>query len=135
MTTTMTDFELYLHPTQRHLSIKAIDLQKHLKETGLISRCLSVDDEVVEDWLAHPETYPREFRYKAVVLWGSIRPFSGDVFLLDTREWEEVAYLSWDSASTNDERPGVLRIYWSKFTTQMHNDSPALLRQSCQVKP
>jgi len=58
--------------------MKGFDLEKYLEESGLIKRCLSLEDEVVKGWLANPATYPEEFKKKAVFLWKSKRTSCGD---------------------------------------------------------
>mgnify|MGYP001559486861 CR=1 FL=1 len=65
-------FELYLFGKQKAGGWEmGYNIERHLKKTGLINRCLSKDDECVRNWLANPETYPEEFKGKAVFLWKS----------------------------------------------------------------
>ncbi|TAL49346.1 hypothetical protein EPN83_01190 [Patescibacteria group bacterium] len=50
-----TGIKLYFHPKQKEGGlIKGYDLEKHLRETGIINRCLSLKDEEVKGWLANP---------------------------------------------------------------------------------
>jgi len=107
-------WELYLAPAQQNGGrIKGFDLEKHLEETKLINRCLSLGDLMVKGWLANPTTYPEEFKAKVVSLWKSKRT-SGDYTL--------VAYLCWGG-----DRVVVL---WRWLGFDWDGTSPALLASS-----
>ena len=68
-------------------------LEKRLKAGGRIDLDLdlSLDDEKVKGW-AKPGTYPREYRSKAVFLWGSTRSPMGN---------DQVAYIVWNNDRVN----------------------------------
>lgn len=67
------EFELYLFGKQKVGQLESgLKIEADLKETGRINRCLSAMSWVVKDWLAHPETYPEEFKDKNVFLWAPI---------------------------------------------------------------
>ncbi len=67
-------FELYLFGKQRTGgSETGYTVEKSLRETGLIARCLSTDDEMVKGWVINPNTYPAEFKGKVIFLWKSAK--------------------------------------------------------------
>lgn len=61
-------------------------VEEHLKETGLIDRCLSLDDEVVKGWIKNPKTYPQEYKDVYLYLWKSQRTDGS---------YRHIAYLYW----------------------------------------
>lgn len=66
------NYELYLAPGQKGgRGVTCLGVEAHLHETGLIERVFSLDDKLVEGWLANPETYPAELKGQIVFLWGS----------------------------------------------------------------
>ncbi|MDO8569452.1 MAG: hypothetical protein Q7R89_01545 [bacterium] len=104
-------FQLYLAPGQENGgTIRGYDLEKYLKEGGLMDRAFSLEDELVKGWIADPSTYPEELKGKAVFLWKSKRS-SGDSTI--------VAYLCW-----ND---GCVVVGWDWFGDWWHGRRPALL--------
>jgi hypothetical protein len=106
-------YQLYLHTTQEKGGwIKGFDLEAHLKETGLLERCFSLEDELVKNWIANPTSYPEEFKRKAIFLWGSRRDSGVD---------RSVAYLIW--------RDGEVLVDWSWLDNGWDGDNPALLAQ------
>jgi cell division protein FtsB len=48
------------------------DVENHLRSHGMIRRCLSLDNQIVKDWLENPATYPVELRGRVVLLWKSV---------------------------------------------------------------
>lgn len=61
---------LYRHPSQAvGDSVVGFYLETHLKETGLIERAYSLEDELVKGWLSNPATYPAELRGEVIFLW------------------------------------------------------------------
>ena len=84
-------FTLYFHKEQKEGDLKGLDVLAHLRDAGLIGRCLSLEDEMVREWLDDPSTYPKEFKNKRPHLWGSTK--------LGPGEWPCVAFLMWDSDS------------------------------------
>ena len=90
--------EGYTHPDQHGcygvICISGYHIYDYLIERGMLDRCLSVEDPIVNGWCEHPETYPEEFRNfdpdfdnKRVYLWKSARHASDRVRTL------HVAYL------------------------------------------
>lgn len=107
-------FTLYLHDHQKNFHcMKGFNLEKHLEETGLITRCLRLEDEVVNGWIASPSSYPEEFKGKAVFLWKSKRICS------DKRS---VVCLYWD-----DER---VLVGQRQLERDWHSSHPTLLKQA-----
>jgi hypothetical protein len=103
--------ELHLHPKQKNGGfIRGFDLEAHLKETGLLERCFSLEDELVKNWIANPASYPEEFKRKAIFLWGSWRDSGVDRF---------VAYLIWVD--------GEVLVRWSWLDRAWGGINPALL--------
>jgi len=107
-------FEPYLAPGQQNGAwMKGFDLDKHLEETKLIDRTMSLDDELVKGWLADPSTYPEEFKNKAVFLWKSKRSSGDGAF---------VAFLFW--------RVGRVILIWRWLGGRWLGASPVLLASS-----
>jgi hypothetical protein len=79
-------YELYLHQKQKEDYILGTELYKHLKKEKILDRCLSLDSELVKEWIENPDTYPEELTYVFPYLWGSVR---------DLGSRREVAYLLW----------------------------------------
>lgn len=106
-------FELYLAPSQKKedMWVKGFDLEKHLNDEGLIGRAVSLDDPQVKSWLANPETYPWEYKDKAIYLWKSIE---------DRSNLRSVACLNW--------RVGLVVVHFDLLVDEWNADSPALLR-------
>ncbi len=104
-------FELYLHDRQKNGGgIRGYDLEAHLKETGLIDRCFSLEDEAVMGWLANPSTYPEEFKGKLVYLWKSAGGRDDD---------RSAPHLRWVV--------GRLVMRWGWLGIDWHDFEPALL--------
>lgn len=112
-------FELYRFGRQKTGGYETgFAIERHLVETGLIDRCLSLEDEIVKVWRADPATYPEEFKDKGVVLWKSIRT-SGD--------YRHVACLVW-----RGERVVVL---WTWLEFVFYGYDPAVLASSLPLVP
>ena len=92
---TETKLELYLHPKQKDSWIQGFDLEKYLKDKGLIKRCLSLEDKVVKGWIKNPETYSEEYKNIYPFLWGSIE--DGDEVVVGWR-WLEDGWYAHDPA-------------------------------------
>lgn len=107
--------ELYLHPKQKEADgrIKGFDLDQHLRAEGLYERALSLEDVEVKNWLENPETYPEEYKSKAIFLWKSQRDSGG---------YCKVAYLLW--------RDGRVIVYWDWLEHRWHGRNPVLLASS-----
>lgn len=104
-------YELYLAPGQQNGRwMKGSDLEKHLLETKLIERALSLDDELVKGWFADPSSYPEEFKGKEIFLWKSTRTSGSSRF---------VAYLYWSG--------GRVVVDWSWLESGWDGYDPALL--------
>jgi len=105
--------DLYLHPEQLNKGgMSGLDLKRHLEKTGLINRCLSLQDDVVSGWIINPSSYPKEFGGEMVHLWKSQRT---------VRDWHEVAYIRAGGVG------GGVFSYWSIIGPSMDSSSPALL--------
>ena len=116
----MTAFELYLAPGQENFGLMtALDIEKHLEETGLINRVFSLKDELVKGWVANPSTYPEELKTKRVLLWGSKQICHGDGS--DPRD-VEFAHLIWYQNRVLER--------WLWLVGVFSDGSPTLLRQS-----
>jgi len=87
------DYDLYLAPEQLCGGwINGLDLEKHLKESGLIDRTLSLDDQLVQNWIKSPSTFPKELKGKKLILWKSQdSTYSKEL----ARKIPLVAYLFW----------------------------------------
>ena len=108
------NFELYLHEQQKSSEgMLGYDLERHLEETGLINRTLSLESELVKGWLADPSTYPEEFKDKAVFLWKSRR---------DSGDGRRVACLHWCA--------GRVVVFWLWLGYRWYGRGPALLASS-----
>lgn len=71
-TVEMPVFALYLSDKQQHgWLMRGSAIEADLKETGLINRCISLENEQVKRWIADPSTYPEEYKGKYVYLWKS----------------------------------------------------------------
>ena len=110
---TETKLELYLHPKQKDSWIQGFDLEKYLKDKGLIKRCLSLEDKVVKGWIKNPETYSEEYKNIHPFLWGSVEDCSGR---------RDVAYLYWHD--------GRVIVSWRWLEDRWHSNNPALLASS-----
>lgn len=110
-------FELHLHPKQEAGGvIRGSDLEIYLIETKRIERALSLESPEVQGWLKNPETYPKEFRGRAICLWGSIRESGGH---------RKVACLIWDG--------NRVKVYWSWLGYDWRGGGyPALLRPKAE---
>ncbi|MFZ2048987.1 MAG: hypothetical protein WAV25_01655 [Minisyncoccia bacterium] len=77
----------YQHGDQRArgLVIRGFAVQKHLVDTGLIDKCLSMEDASV--WIENPHLYPEEFRRKKVFLWKSTDLSSDGLHIVPCLEW------------------------------------------------
>ena len=108
-------FELYLHPKQRKVGewIGGFEFDKYLHENGLYERTLSLGDLEVKGGLENPETYPEEYRGKAVFLWKTQR---------GSGVRREVAYLVWHDGRV------IVRWYW--LVGRWDGDNPVLLASS-----
>ena len=108
-------YELYLSGLQQREGeqVRYEELDRSLKATGNLKRCLSVDDPMVREWIKNPSTYPEELKKKAVFLWGSQRP---------SRDGRNVAFLRW-------HRDTVM-VSWSRRYRQFSIHNPVLLRVS-----
>ncbi len=107
-------WELYLLPTQeKGETIRGFYLESHLKETGLIDRCFSIEDDLVRGWVANPATYPEELKGKMVFLWKSAQGRDGDRY---------VPYLIWGG--------NKVVVDWSWLEYRWSVSSPALLASS-----
>lgn len=106
----LTKVELYLHDKQKKNDswIRGYVLEKHLEKTGLIDRCLSLED--VRPWIDHPENYPEEFKGKVVLLWKSVRDRLGgrDCACLTWRDNMVVAGWQWVSFGLDSLNPTVI---------------------------
>ena len=87
------------------------DLEEHLRKNNLIAQAYGLEDELVKGWIANPETYPEEFKNKAVFLWKSTQD------LVDGHR--SVRYLNWDDGRV------VVRWRWLGF--DWYGRGPALL--------
>lgn len=107
--------ELYRHEAQGadRRGIDGEDLNKHIRETGLIGRCLSFEDEIVKGWIADPSTYPEEFKGMEVFLWKSRRKYGEHIECIGCLVWR-----------TN---PKVVES-WVSLSTRWCYDGPALVR-------
>ena len=106
--------ELFRHEKQKNGGwIKGFELDKYLNEEGLIDRCFSVDDEIVKNWIKHPETYPEELKKVYPFLWKS-QLASGDD--------RSVAYLVWDG--------GRVFVSWYWLENAWSGFNPVLLASS-----
>ena len=105
--------ELYLAPGQQGgKQMKGIDLEEHLQKKNLISRVCGLDDRLIKEWIANPETYPEEFKSKDVFLWKVPQVRAGGYF---------IPYLYWNNGRVmwdcdwigniwDDDRPALLAI-------------------------
>jgi len=111
-------FELYFHPKQKEQGgwVGGFEFDKHLRETSRFECTRSLEDEEVKGWLENPETYPEEYRNKAIFLWKSLRD-SGDV--------RYVAYLVWFS--------GRVFVRWRWLEGGWCGYDPVLLASSSDV--
>lgn len=81
-TVTTKPYELYRNQEQNvGKLITGLDLEVHLRESGLITRALSLESPLIKGWLADPLTYPEELKRKRVTLWGSMRGPEDDRFV------------------------------------------------------
>lgn len=105
-------FELYLHSKQQEEGgwIEGSELNRHLTETGLIDRCMSLEDEAVKGWIANPSTYPEEYKSKSIFLWKSRRGTGRD---------RSVACLVW--------RGGRVFVRWGWLERRWRGYYPVLL--------
>ncbi len=102
---------LYLHEKQKTAPwISGYDLEAHLKKTGLIDRCFSLEDDLIKGWLANPSTYPEEFKGRWVNLWKSAQGRDGG---------RNVPCLSWDG--------GKVIVHWPWLSRDWGIHGPALL--------
>ena len=105
------NYQPYLHPTQEKGGrIKGFDLEAHLKETGLLDRCFSLEDELVKNWIANPTSYPEEFKGKAIFLWKSVQNPGG---------YRHAPYLLWYG--------GKVFVCWYWLGIRWYDNHPALL--------
>lgn len=103
-------FDLYLFGRQNSGGFEVgFDIQKHLIVTGLMTRTLSLEDQVVKDWISNPGSYPKEFRDKTVVLWKSKRTSGLNL---------EVAGLCWSA--------GCVVVRWRWLGDWWRSHDPAL---------
>ena len=111
-------FEHYFHPKQKEQGgwVGGFEFDKHLRETSRFECTRSLEDEEVKGWLENPETYPEEYRNKAIFLWKSLRD-SGDV--------RYVAYLVWFS--------GRVFVRWRWLEGGWCGYDPVLLASSSDV--
>ena len=71
-------WQLYLAPGQRHGgSMTGYELDKHIKSEGLMDDTFSLNDPLVQGWIADPKTYPEEFKDKIIYLWKSQNSYRG----------------------------------------------------------
>ena len=124
-------FELYYHQEQMEMfdewygPVGLVDgpvFEAHLKETGLIERSLTLDSEIVKEWLANPIKYPRDFVQKDIhpTLWGSSKVVG------EVRKIPILIYA--DELTPAGERIQQVRVYWrpAHFSWQRQ---PALLKK------
>ncbi len=102
---------LYFHEKKKTAPwISGYDLEAHLKKTGLIDRCFSLEDDLIKGWLANPSTYPEEFKGKWVYLWKSAQDRDG---------YRCVPCLDW--------RGGEVIVNWRWLSYDWYSVGPALL--------
>lgn len=104
--------ELWLHDRQKKDGwIKGFDLDRYIRETpGLYERTLSLEDPEVKQWLEYPETYPEEYKDKAVFLWKSQQASGGS---------RCVAFLIWYD--------GRVAVDWKGLGDRWRGNNPVLL--------
>ena len=131
MTEMTTSFELYLHDSvigyRGPVCISGHELKKHIKETGLIDRCFSLEDELVQGWIANPSTYPEELRKQAVCLWKSVRISGG------YRSVPCIVYVPgrWNGEGVGNGNEWIvahLNIHFHQLDVMFSSFHPALLR-------
>ncbi|MSR88004.1 MAG: hypothetical protein EXS69_02495 [Candidatus Zambryskibacteria bacterium] len=109
-------FEFFYHEKQKevpgthegifHGYVDGDLLEQHLKETGLISRALSLESEMVKEWLRNPETCPNIVKYLQPCLWGSAQ-------VREPGREREVPYLHYLNELHNDGRwIQQTRVFW-----------------------
>lgn len=120
--TETTGYEFYLAPGQQYCdSVVGVVLEKHLKETRLIDRAFSLDDELIKGWIANPETYPENFKGRHVILWKSKRV---------SDDGDTVAYLYWTEDGPEEEDSKVIVLWFPlNHSFSFGNYFPALLHQ------
>lgn len=92
------------------------DFYKRLRRTKFIERALSLNSEVVQNWLKCPSSYPGEFKNRTVCLFGSQKG-SGDSL--------RIAALRWDSRYGYQDR---ILVFWFPLDYTIVPDFyPALL--------
>ena len=63
-------YQLYLAPGQKdNGEMSGVDLERHLKDTGLVNLCFSGEDELVKSWIRDPSTFPEELKKRTAFLW------------------------------------------------------------------
>ena len=115
MVETSIGIELYYEDHQkRDEVIYGGTIDEHLDKTGLINRCLGLDDEVVKGWISNPSTYPEEYReYLICLLWKS-RGVRGGLIKIPGLVW----------------RGDDLVVEWRWTGMQYGTATPILLRSS-----
>lgn len=107
-------FTLYLSKKQREGGlISGFDLEADLKKNDLLEITVSLEHEVVKNWIADPSTYPEEYKGKAIFLWKSQQ---------DVGRSRVVAYLIWSG-----ER---VIVRWGWLERVWDGSNPVLLANS-----
>lgn len=108
--------ELYLWDKQKSNEYSTgFEVETHLKETGLIERCLSLEDEIVKEWIKNPKTYPEEYKKVYPYLWKSTG---------GRRGFRRVACLDWYDAR--------VVVNWHWLDSWWYGSDPALLASSSE---
>ena len=98
-------------------AMKLYEIERHLKETNLMNRAFSLDDELIKNWIANPSTFPQELYGMGIYLWASRKVIQDDnrvaeIFIDDpgykSGKWIKVgwAFMNADCFSLN---PSLLK--------------------------
>lgn len=78
----------YQHDDQkiRGLVVRGFAIHKHLKDSGIIEDCLSLEDASV--WIENSNLYPEDFKKKRIFLWKSVHADKvTGLFVVPCLEW------------------------------------------------
>jgi hypothetical protein len=103
--------ELYLCSEQQKRKIRGYSIHTHLKETGLINRCMGLRE--AEALQKHPECFPEEWKRQRVCLWKGLAHYN-DVYPGDEDIY--VPYLCWWNIG-----PGQVLIGWDCLENYQFN--------------